>query len=57
MNKMKRVKYFKIYIKDKGLTIFDERHKPPRKCGTLSWKVIMELIETEFTAPTIISGR
>jgi len=40
-------------IEDKGITIIDHRHKPARKCGTLTWRNVMNIIEEEFTPPSI----
>jgi hypothetical protein len=47
------VRKFEMQIGDKGITVVDHRHKPPRKCGTLTWKNIMDIIEREFTSPEI----
>ena len=51
-----KVRYFSIDVSDKGLSIVDNRHKPPMKCGKLSWKQVMDLIEDVYEPPAIISG-
>lgn len=49
----KMIKKFEMQIEDKGITVIDHRHKPPRKCGTLKWNTVMEIIEESFSAPSI----
>lgn len=51
------VRKFEMRIhKEKGITVIDHRHKPPRKCGTLSWKYIMNMIEDCYSPPEIHPG-
>jgi hypothetical protein len=50
---VKKVKAFEMQIVDKGITVIDHRHTPPRKCGTLTWKNVMEVIEESFGTPSI----
>lgn len=47
------VRKFEMQITKKGVTVVDHRHKPKRKCGTLSWKDVMEMIEDCHTLPDI----
>lgn len=50
----KMIKKFEMQIGDKGIMVIDHRHKPPRKCGLLTWKNIMEMIEDAYTPPSIL---
>ena len=52
----KMIRKFEMKIEDKGITVIDHRHKPPRKCGTLTWKNVMDIIENEFSPPEIYPG-
>lgn len=50
----KIIRKFEMNIGDKGISIIDHRYKPARKCGTLTWKNLMDIIEDEFTHPSIL---
>lgn len=42
-----------MQIGDKGIAVIDHRHKPPRRCGMLKWKEVMDMIEDCATPPEI----
>ena len=50
------VRKFEMIPGEKGITVIDHRHKPPRKCGTFSWKNLMDIIEDDVTPPSIFPG-
>ena len=49
-----KVNKFEMIVGEKGIVVVDHRYKPGRRCGRLSWKTIMKLIEDEFIAPAIL---
>lgn len=51
-----KVRKFDMLITEKGISITDNRYKPPKKCGTVSWKSIMNIIEDEYSPPDIHPG-
>lgn len=58
MNKIViNLKEFDIAVLKSGLRVWDKRHKPHRYCGKLKWQYIMDLIEGEYSPPTIRGDR
>ena len=49
----KKIGKFEMIISQKGIKVVDHRHKPPRKCGILSWRSVMNMIEEFYTEPDI----
>ena len=49
-----QLRYFTLKVSElKGIEVIDKRYKPARKCGTLKWKYVMELIEDAYAPPEI----